>query len=129
MIIPRFIAALGFALGGWVAGSAMREILQIKSMQVTAVFLLMISFAFPIYTIREASKWIPIYAHRAQAWDAREAIIQNALDTGEPLVIIHPIDGADVGGIRDLDPYGKKGFWINLCAREYYGIILDSVEP
>jgi len=128
MIIPRFIAALGFVLGGWVTGSGLREIFYAKWIQTVALILLLPSFAFPLYTFRDASHWIPIYAQRTQLWDAREAAILNALQAGESEVIVHPIDGLVVGGIRDLDPYGKKGFWINLCAREYYGIILDSVE-
>jgi hypothetical protein len=129
MIIPRFIAAFGFVLGGWVAGSGLREILQAKWMQTSAALFLLISFAFPIYTIQNASQWIPIYAQRAQAWDARDAIIQDALQAGSNRVTVEAIDGEPIGGIRDFDPPDKKGYWITLCARDYYGINLDVVLP
>jgi len=129
MIIPRFIAALGFALGGWAAGSGLREVLQAKWMQVSATLLLLISLAFPVYTLTKAADWVKIYAQRTQAWDAREAIIQTAVESGSRRVTVEAIDGLPVGGIRDFDPPGKTGYWITQCAADYYGIKLDVVLP
>jgi len=129
MIIPRFIAAFGFALGGWVAGSGLREVFQAKWVQVSATLLLLISFAFPVYTITKAANWVEIYTQRTQAWDTRESIIQTALEAGSRRVTVEAIDGLPVGGIRDFDPPGKTGYWITRCAADYYGIKLDVVLP
>lgn len=129
MIIPRFIAVFGFALGGWVAGSALWAMTKSTALQVGAIALLLISFAFPVYTIIKASDWIEIYAQRTQAWDVRETVIQNALQEGSPRVTVEAIDGLPVGGIRDFDPPGKTGYWITRCAGDYYGIKLDVVLP
>lgn len=129
MIIPRFIAVIGFALGGWVAGSAFREILKAQWLQTSAAILLLISFAFPVYTIVKLSDLISIYSQRTQAWDAREAVIQQALLSDSSRVTVTAIDGLPVSGIRDFDPKEKGGYWITQCAAEYYGIKLDVVLP
>jgi hypothetical protein len=129
MIIPRFIAVVGFALGGWVAGSAFREIWKAQWLQTSAAVLLLILFAFPVYTFVQLSDLVSIYSQRTQAWDAREAIIQQALLADEIRVTVTAIDGLPVGGIRDFDPKEKAGYWITQCAAEYYGIKLDVVLP
>ena len=129
MIIPSFVAVLGFALGGWVAGSAFHEMLKSSGMQAAATVLLLLSLAFPAYTVAKASSWFTIYAQRAQAWDLREAVIENALQNNSPRVTVEAIDGLPVGGIRDFDPPGKTGYWITRCAGDYYGIKLDVVLP
>ena len=129
MIIPRFIAAFGFALGGWVAGLTMWEVTKSTALQLGAVALLFISLAFPVYTTIDATHWVEIYAQRTQSWDMRESLIQNALQNGSPRVTVEAIDGLPVGGIRDFDPPGKTGYWITRCAADYYGIKFDVVLP
>ena len=129
MIIPRFIAAFGFALGGGIVGAALREVATSATLQMGALALLLISFTFPIYTIINATKWVGIYAQRTQVWDIREAAIHDALFAGSPRVTVEAIDGLPVGGIRDFDPPGKTGYWITRCAGDYYGIKLDVVLP
>jgi hypothetical protein len=129
MIIPSFIAVFGFAMGGWVTGSALSEISQAKMLQLAVSSLLLISFAFPLFTMMNVTGLVPIYSQRTQAWDVREAIIQKGLNDGLARVTVTGIDGAPVGGIRDFDPKGKKGYWITQCAADYYGIKLDAVLP
>jgi len=128
-IIPRFVAVLGFAIGGWVAGSAMREILPANGWQVAATALLLVSFAFPIFTIVKLSGLVSVYSQRTQLWDVRESIIQQALQDGSERVTVTAIDGLPVGGIRDFDTKEKVGYWITQCAADYYGIKLDVVLP
>jgi len=129
MIVPSFVAVFGFVMGGWVAGSALHEISQVKVLQVGGALLLLISFAFPVFTMMDVTGLVPIYSQRTQAWDVREAVIQKGLDDGVARVTVTAIDGAPVGGIRDFDPKGKKGYWITQCAADYYGIKLDAVLP
>jgi hypothetical protein len=129
MIIPRFIAVFGFALGGWVAGLALREVLKSNGMQAVAAMLLLLSLAFPAYTVAKASSWAAVYAQRTRAWDARETVIEDALLAGSARVTVEAIDGQPIGGIRDFDPPGKTGYWITRCAGEYYGIKLDVILP
>ena len=130
MIIPRFIAAFGFVFGGWVAGASLRENFQDRWLQTGAAILLLISLLFPIYTIRTAANhWMPIFTARTQAWDVRDMAIRSALTASEPRVTVQDIDGLPVGGIRDFDPPSKKGYWITLCASDYYNIKFDVVVP
>ena len=129
MIIPSFLAVLGFALGGWVAGSAFHEMFKPNGMQTTATVMFLLLLAFPAYTVVKASSWFPVYAQRTQAWDLREAVIETALQNNSPRVTVEAIDGLPVGGIRDFDPPGKTGYWITRCAGDYYGIKLDVVLP
>ena len=129
MIIPRFVAVLGFALGGWVAGSALGEVIKSNEVQALAAVLLLVSLALPAYTIIKASSWIAIYAQRTQTWDLRETVIEDALLAGSARVTVEAIDGLPVGGIRDFDPPGKTGYWITRCAGDYYGIKLDVLLP
>jgi len=129
MIIPRFIAVFGFAAGGWVAGASLRAVFRSNRLEAVAVVLLLMSFAFPAYTILKATNLISIYSQRAQAWDVRNGIIQMALSDGSSSVAVEAIDGLPVGGIRDFDPPDKKGHWITRCASRYYGIDLDVVLP
>jgi len=129
LIIPRFIVVVGFAMGGLIAGSALREVFKPQWLQVSATLLLLISFAFPVFTIVKLADLIPIYSQRTQAWDVRNIIIQTALHDGSKRVTVTAIDGLPVGGIRDFDTKEKVGYWITQCAADYYGIKLDVVLP
>ena len=129
LIIPRFIAVLGFAVGGWVTGSALREIFKARELQVAASILLLVSFAFPIFTVLKLKDLVSVYSQRTHAWDVREVTIQTALKTGSSRVTVDAIDGLSVGGIRDFDTPEKKGYWITMCAEDYFGIKFDVVLP
>lgn len=129
MIIPRFIAVFTFVSGALLTGFALRQAFQAKWLETLVTVLLLASFAFPAYTLAVTARKIPIYAGRTQAWDVRNAEIQAALAAGAEHVEVQAIDGLPVGGIRDFDPQGKKGFWITKCAMNYYGLNLRVVLP
>ena len=129
LIIPRFITVFGFAMGGLIVGSALREIIKVQWLQVVVTLLLLVSFAFPIFTVVKLTNLITIYSQRTQAWDIREALIQQALHAASARVTVEAIDGLPVGGIRDFDTKEKVGYWITQCAADYYGIKLDVVLP
>jgi hypothetical protein len=129
IIVPRFIAVSGFVVMGWLGGLALREMFAAKWLEPLVVALLLASYAFPLSTLNVTAEKIPVYASRARAWDAREAVIQAALASGQERAEVFAIDGLPVGGIRDFDPRGKSGFWITRCAIEYYGIGLRVSLP
>ena len=129
IIIPRFIAVFGFVVAGWLSGLALREMYTAKWLEALAVVLLLASYAFSLYSLKVTAEKIPVYAQRAQAWDAREATIQTAIADGDERVDVFAIDGLPVGGIRDFDPSGKTGFWITRCAMDYYDIRLRVLLP
>lgn len=128
-IIPRHIMAFAFVALGWVGGYALRQLYAPTWLQATASVALLVALIFPIFTIYNSSKYIPVYSQRAQLWDEREATILSALENNQDRVEVLAIDGAPVGGIRDFDPPDKKGYWITLCAADYYHVKLQVVLP
>jgi len=128
-IIPRHIMVFAFVALGWIGGYALRQLYAPTWSQITAVVALLVTLAFPVFTIFTASKYVPIYSQRAQLWDEREAKIQVAIENNVEKVEVIAIDGAPVGGIRDFDPPGKRGYWITRCAEDYYHIKLQVVLP
>ena len=129
IIIPRFIAVLGFVVAGWLTGLALRETFTSKWLEALALLLLLASYAYPLYSLKVTAEKIPVYAQRAREWDAREETIQVAIADGEERADVYAIDGLPVGGIRDFDPPDKKGFWITKCAQDYYGLNLRVYLP
>jgi hypothetical protein len=121
-IIPRHIMVFAFVALGWSAGFILRNLYSPAWLQTTATVALLIALIFPIFTIFTASKYIPMYSQRAQLWDEREAAILSAIENNQERVEVLAIDGAPVGGIRDFDPPDKKGYWISVCAMDYYDI-------
>ena len=129
IIVPRFIAVSGFVVAGWLIGLALRELYNPRWLETLAALLLLVSYAYPAYSLTVTAEKIPVYAQRAREWDARQASIQAAIADGEEHVEVYAIDGFPVGGIRDFDPPGKTGFWITRCAMDYYGIRLGVLLP
>ena len=129
IIIPRFIAVFGFVLAGWLTGLALRELYSSRWLETLTIVLLLVSYVFPIYSLKVTAEKIPIYAGRTREWDAREAAILEAIADGEARADVFAIDGLPVGGIRDFDPPGKTGFWITKCAQNYYDINLRVHLP
>ena len=129
MIIPRFLAVLSFVVPGWLTGLALREMFAPNWLQTLVAIALLMAFAYPLYSLIVTAEKIPVYAQRAEAWDARESDIQAALAADEQRVDVTAIDGLPVGGIRDFDPPEKKGFWITKCAMDYYGLTLRVHFP
>lgn len=128
-IIPRHIVVFAFVALGWVGGYALRQLYAPTWLQSVATVALLIALIFPIFTIYNSSKYIPVYSQRAQLWDEREATILSALENNQDRVEVLAIDGAPVGGIRDFDPPDKKGYWITLCAADYYHVKLQVILP
>lgn len=129
MIIPRFIAVLGFVVPSWMAGFALNRIVDKKWLETIVTVLLLATYIFPLYSLIVTMEKVPIYNQRAQIWDAREQEIKAAIANGDEWVGVVSIDGFSVGGIRDFDPKGKKGFWITKCAQKYYDINLRVDLP
>jgi hypothetical protein len=129
MIIPRFIIALGFVLSGWFIGVALCELLAMPWLEPAASVLLVIALVFPIYTLNVTAQKIQVYSQRTQLWDDRNQMILTAIENGQSKVQVLAIDGLPVGGIRDFDPNGKKGFWITKCAMDYYSIRIQPLLP
>jgi hypothetical protein len=129
MIIPRFIVVLAIVAAGWFMGLTSRELFAVKWLEPVSLALLVVVLVFPIYSLTVTAQKIPVYSQRMELWDVRNAHILEAINNGDEKVDALAIDGLPVGGIRDFDPNGKKGFWITKCAMDYYGIRLQVQLP
>lgn len=129
MIIPGFIAVMGYVLSGWFIGITIRELFKVKWLESAALILLLVAYVFPMYSLWVTAQKIPVYSNRTEAWDIRNNTILAAIHNGDDRVEVLGIDGLPVGGIRDFDPKGKKGFWITKCAMDYYGVRLLVNTP
>lgn len=128
-IIPRFVVVLALAYAGWVCGNALRLWRAPQWIHSLAWFMLFLAYIWTGYTIFVTAGKIGLYAQRAQAWDQRDAAIRLEAATTATSVLVPAIDGAPVGGIRDLDPPGKTGFWITKCAERFYGVKIKIFFP
>jgi hypothetical protein len=121
-IIPRYIMVFAFVAIGWIGGYALRNLYSPTWLQAVLALGLLASLAYPIFTVFTASRYAPVYRERARLWDERDASVRAAIAEGAQRVEVTAIDGAPVGGIRDFDPPGKRGYWISVCAMDYYNI-------
>ncbi len=128
-IIPRFIVVLALASAGWTTGEALQGVRAPKWTLSLAVLLLLLAHAWTVYSISVTAGKIDLYSKRAQAWDQRDAVIRLEAATTATSVVVPAIDGAPVGGIRDLDPPEKSGFWITKCAERFYGVKIKVIFP
>lgn len=128
-VIPRFVVVLALAFAGWTTGQMLQGFHVPKWSPSLAVLLLLLSHAWTVYSISATAGKIDLYSKRAQAWDQRDAVIRLEAATTATKVVVPAIDGAPVGGIRDLDPPEKPGFWITKCAERFYGVKIKIIFP
>lgn len=128
-VIPRFVVVLALAFAGWTTGQMLQGFHAPKWSPSLAVLLLLLSHAWTVYSISATAAKIDLYSKRAQAWDQRDAVIRLEAAATATSVLVPAIDGAPVGGIRDLDPPGKTGFWITKCAERFYGVKIKIFFP
>ncbi len=129
MIIPRFVVVFALVAAGWFIGITLRELVTVKWLESVALVLLVLVYIFPVYSLTVTSQKVPVYQQRTELWDIRNAVILDAINKGDERVEVLGIDGQPIGGIRDFDPAGKKGFWISQCAMDYYGIRFRILVP
>jgi len=83
----------------------------------TLIFLCLVT----IYPLRAAQKTyneIPIVQKRAEIWDLRKIVIEEAIDNGQDHLDLTPVNS--VNGISELSE--QPEFWVNSCAADFFGI-------
>lgn len=121
-IISIFILMLGVSAFAGLLGYYLKQIFGWKSLEITALILLLMTYMYDARTVLISAQKISIYAERASIWDERDLQIKQAKEQGILEVHVRAIDGRAVGGIRDFDDGPPGGFWINQCAARYYGV-------
>ena len=83
--------------------------------------ILIMAILVTVYPIRAALRtWneIPAAQKRADIWDARKKVIEQAIGNGQDHLDLTPINS--VNGIYEIT--SDTEFWVNTCAADYYGI-------
>lgn len=76
-----------------------------------------------IYPLQAASRTyaslLP-YQNFAVAWDGRDAQIRKAVAQGVQDLVVVQLDS--VADVPEYKGFGSRGYWINNCAAEFYGL-------
>ncbi len=121
--LSRFILLLGLAIMAWIAGTWTAERIKGKWLLLASVVVMLAGFAYTARSIKAISNELNGFIYRAQIWDERDAIIEEAKLQGIMLIEVPVID---TGEIQTRDMFGSKGkgwtqFSLN-CAARYYGV-------
>jgi hypothetical protein len=120
LILSRAVVIVLIMVLGGFSGMASHVYMD-RFVDTCLVSILIIGLLVTIYPLRAAVlTWntIPVAQKRAQTWDARKLIIAGAVEKGENLIDLIPMNS--VNGIFEITP--DPTFWVNRCASDFYGI-------
>ena len=112
---------LGLMIEGGVLGmlaAQARSVINVKWIQVAVVLLLVALIVHPIRATPRVYALHYQYQNFAQQWDARHALIQQAVANGETDLVVVQLDAP--GGIGEYK--GNPKDWINRCVARFYGL-------
>lgn len=121
--LARFTLLLGFAVMAWIAGMWLAEKVTGKWLVLASAVILLAGFAYTTRSITNIYNELDGFIYRAQIWDERDTIIENAKAQGNMLIEVPVID---TGAIHTRDMFGSTGkgwtqFSLN-CGARYYGV-------
>jgi len=115
----RLIMTTSLIFNGALLGVLFSKKLSHPILQWAMAFLfLAVAVAYPLRAVVKAYNELPEYRLRADAWDARHALIQQMKARGEKNLTVEQFDG--VYGTKELDTFASH--WVNKCAAKYYGV-------
>jgi hypothetical protein len=121
--LARFTLLLGLGFMAWLVGLWLAENVPGKWLTTAAVAVMLIGLAYTARTIRTIYGELDSFIYRAQVWDERDAIIEEAKAQGIMLIEVPAID---TGEIRTRDMFGSTGKgWTQFsenCGARYYGV-------
>jgi hypothetical protein len=124
LTVARFAYLLGLGGAALIAGCLANRMLPGNLRPLLIVAALLIFFASSLYTIRSLTYPInegQVLQVKAQRWDARHELIQEARSTGLRDLRVQEVDV--VSSLEDIGP--NPEYWVNGCVAQYYG--LDSI--
>ena len=114
----HFVFMLGLMIEGGVLGmlaAQARSVINVKWIQVAVVLLLVALIVHPIRATPRVYALHYQYQNFAQQWDARHALIQQAVANGETDLVVVQLDAP--GGIGEYK--GNPKDWINRCVARF----------
>lgn len=120
LILGRAVVIVMIMLLGGFAGLASHVFMD-RIVDTCLVSILVLGILVTLYPLRTAiQNWQQVTPAqlRAEAWDAREIVIDQAVRNGKNYLELTPINS--VNGISELT--SDPTFWVNRCAANFYGI-------
>jgi hypothetical protein len=121
--LARFTLLLGLGFMAWLVGLWLAKNVQAKWLTIAAIAVMLIGFAYTARTIKSIYSELDGFVYRAQVWDERDAIIEEAKSQGIMLIEVPAID---TGEIHTRDMFGSTGKgWTQFsenCGARYYGV-------
>jgi hypothetical protein len=98
------------------------RIAETLALKLVLAILLAVAALYPLRAAWIALADVPVYRHRAEKWDAREAQIYDLREQGQTDIIVYQFDGVE--GVKEMDV--NANHWVNRCAAKYYEV--DSIR-
>lgn len=117
----HFVFMLGLMIEGGVLGilaAQARSVINLKWVKVAVALLLVALIVHPIRATPQVYALHYQYQNFAQQWDARDALIQQAVANGKTDLVVVQLDAP--GGIGEYK--GNPKDWINRCVARFYGL-------
>jgi hypothetical protein len=109
---------MGLMIEASLLGSLFAQYRPRVPLKLVSTILLVVSALYPLRAAWIALADVPAYRHRAEEWDAREALIYNLREQGQTDLMVYQFDGVE--GVKEMDV--NANHWVNRCAAKYYEI-------
>jgi hypothetical protein len=121
--LARFTLLLGLGFMAWVAGLWLAEKIPGKWLMFTSAVVMLAGLAYTARNIKTIYGELDGFVSRAQIWDERDAIIEEAKAQG---ILLVEVPAIDTGEIHTRDMFGSTGKgWTQFsenCGARYYGV-------
>jgi hypothetical protein len=121
--LARFTLLLGLGFMAWITGLWLAENISGKWLMIASAVVMLAGLAYTARNIRTIYGELDGFVYRAQIWDKRDAMIEEAKAQGIMLVEVPAID---TGEIHTRDMFGSTGKgWTQFsenCGARYYGV-------
>jgi hypothetical protein len=121
--LARFTLLLGLAVMAWILGMWIAQKTSSKWFLFVSMVVMFAGFAYTARNITIIYSELDGFVYRAQIWDERDAIIEEAKAQGIMLVEVPVIDTAEIN-TRDIFRTSGNGWskFVQSCGSRYYGV-------
>jgi hypothetical protein len=121
--LARFTLLLGLAVLAWIIGVWIAQKISGKWLLLASVTVMLAGFAYTARTITIIYSELDGFVYRAQIWDERNTIIEEAKAQGIMLIEVPAIDTVQIH-TRDIFRTDGNGWnkFVQNCGSRYYGV-------
>ncbi len=126
LMLAQVVLICGVSAEGVILGLLFQKFLYIyQPIRVASLFLILISYMYPLSTLDVRQSNLRDYLNRAALWDKRNVEIINQITIGKNNLSVSALDSfAEIAELRD-----DVSYWVNQCAARYYEVeSISAVE-